>query len=133
MIRFAAVVLFSIVNASAFAQSFNPDAYLGANPDVRAAGMTAYQHINLIGTDELKIRLAATKALEAKANAINEVKIMFCSCSVFTESATVQDSLSWNLALTTGKTTVKALILEGWRIQSTFNITTTQFYFVFVR
>ncbi len=127
------ILALSALASMASAQSFNPDAYLGANPDVRAAGMTAYQHINLIGAEELKIRLAATKALEAKANSANDVKYMFCDCVAFWEFAIIQDAAHWYVGSQDGKTTTKELTAQGWRIQNAFSINAKQYFIVFVK
>jgi hypothetical protein len=132
MKRITALALF-FVTISALAAELNTDAYLAANPDVRAAGLTAYQHVNMISGDELTSRLAAADALVKKAT-IADVKIMFCdTCYSFSENATILPPDDWYLGIYTRKTNAKDMVKAGWSIQSTFSLNAKQYYIVFVR
>ena len=119
------------------AQQFNPDAYLGANPDVKAAGLTAWDHIAYLRKNnlqsELKARLAAATELNAIVNSAGDVKIMFCACDYLDENSTIQNTLLWAAGAPTGKTTIKEMVLQGWRVQSVNLLNKSQFWLTFVK
>jgi hypothetical protein len=131
--RILAIALCISTGALAIDPGFNSDAYLAANPDVRAAGYTAYQHINMIDGAELAARLASTRALVAKSNSAAEIQVMFCDCSAFTEDSTIQNMAAWQLGLQTGRTTARAMVKDGWRLQNTVSLNARQYLFVFLR
>ena len=89
---------------------------------------------------DLKFRIAGI------AQPVRDVKILFCGCdgisftnpnAGFTENATLQSVQDWFFARTTGQTTVKQMLLDGWTIQSIVprggSAAIDQFYVIFVR
>lgn len=131
--KIIASILAALLSHSAQAAPFNPEAYLAANPDVRAAGLGAYQHVAMISGEELAGRLAAADALVKKAT-ISDVKVMFCDCAgMLDENSVIQQTTAWYLSQTTGKSTIKDMIKSGWQIQTTIAINAKQYYIVFIR
>ena len=131
--KIIAFILAALLSHAVQAAPFNPEAYLAANPDVRAAGLGAYQHVAMISGNELAARLAAADALVKKAT-ISDVKVMFCDCGgIIDEDSAIQQTTSWYLGQSTGKSTIKEMLKAGWEIQTAFNLNAKQFYIVFIR
>lgn len=72
--------------------------------------------------------------LASSSNTVfDEVKVMFCDCSNFDESSTIQNAPAWYISSPSDKATTKAMVAAGWSIQSVFNLNAKQFYLVFVK
>lgn len=135
MLKKLAASIFVLATIShSYAADFNPEAYLAANPDVRAAGLGAYQHIASITEPELSVRLGYTAALVAKTTAVHDVKVMFADSGILDESTTViQPMIDWYASTGKNKTSMKDMIKAGWSLQNAFAVNTKQFYLTFVK
>ena len=65
-----------------------------------------------------------------------DVKILFCDCTAgFSETSTIQPMMLWFASSPNGKTTVKQMVQDGWKISQIFSThaTNKQFYIVFLK